>query len=143
MPLVEEDAVDDAFDGLVDRSVREDDVGRLAAELERVFLRAAGERLLDDAADFRRTGEGDLVDARVRDDVCPRIARAGNDVDDAVGAHDADPRGLRLRRFVFASSVAACRFPPAGGLITEEKDLADLETVLQKIDARIAELEHN
>lgn len=29
-------------------------------------------------------------------------------------------RGLGLRRFVFASSVAACQFPPAGELLTED-----------------------
>ena len=36
--LVEEDAVDDPFDGLIDRRVVEDDVGGFAAQLERVFL---------------------------------------------------------------------------------------------------------
>ena len=39
VPLVEEDAVDDALDRLVERRVLEDDVGRLAAELERRALR--------------------------------------------------------------------------------------------------------
>jgi hypothetical protein len=41
--LVEEDAVDDALDGLVERGVLEDDVGRLAAEFEGEFFAAAGE----------------------------------------------------------------------------------------------------
>ena len=45
--LVEEDAVDDALDGLVDRRVVEHDVGRLAAELEREPLAGAGQRALD------------------------------------------------------------------------------------------------
>ena len=42
--LVEEDAVDDALDGLVDRRVVEDDVRGLAAELERDLLAGAGDR---------------------------------------------------------------------------------------------------
>jgi hypothetical protein len=49
--LVEEDAVDDAFDGLVERGVGEHDVGALAAELHRRLLAAAGDRLHDAAAD--------------------------------------------------------------------------------------------
>ena len=42
--LVEEDAVDDALDRLVERRVVEHDVGRLAAELERELLAGAGQR---------------------------------------------------------------------------------------------------
>ena len=42
--LVEEDAVDDALDRLVERRVLEDDVGRLAAELEREVLARARRR---------------------------------------------------------------------------------------------------
>ncbi len=42
--LVEEDAVDDALDGLVERRVLEDDVGRLAAQFERQPLAGAGRR---------------------------------------------------------------------------------------------------
>ena len=61
--LVEEDPLDDALDRLVDRGVLEDDVGRLAAELEREADVAAGERGLDVLADRRGAGEGDLVDA--------------------------------------------------------------------------------
>jgi hypothetical protein len=41
--LVEVDAVDDAFDGLVDGGVGEDDVGRFAAELERELFAGAGD----------------------------------------------------------------------------------------------------
>jgi hypothetical protein len=44
VPLVEVDAADDPLDGLVDGRVVEDDVRRLAAELEREPLRGAGER---------------------------------------------------------------------------------------------------
>ena len=70
--LVEEDAVDDALDGLVERRVVEDDVGRLAAELERQPLAGAGQRALDDLADLGRAGERDLVDAGVLDDAPAR-----------------------------------------------------------------------
>ena len=60
--LVEVDAVDDALDGLIERRVGEDDVGGLAAELERQALRRAGDGALDALADLGRAGEGDLVD---------------------------------------------------------------------------------
>ena len=43
VPLVEEDAVDDALDRLVDGRVVEDDVRGLAAELERDLLVGAGD----------------------------------------------------------------------------------------------------
>ena len=61
--LVEEDAVHDALDRLVDRGVVEDDVRRLAAELQRDLLAGAGDRAGDGFADLGRAGEGDLVDA--------------------------------------------------------------------------------
>ncbi len=54
--LVEEDAVDDPLDGLVERRVLEDDVRRLAAELERQPDVAPGRRRLDVAADGGRAG---------------------------------------------------------------------------------------
>src|SRR6266487_2288436 len=60
VPLVEVDAVDDAFDGLVERRVLEDDVGRLASELECEALARPRRGALDELADLRRTGEGDL-----------------------------------------------------------------------------------
>ena len=53
--LVEEDAVDDALDRLVDGCVVEDDVGRLAAELEGDLLAGSGDRLGDLATDRRWT----------------------------------------------------------------------------------------
>ena len=81
--LVEEDAVDDALDRLVERGVREDDVGRLAAELERVALRRAGEPALDQPADLGRAGERDLVDVGVLDERGAGFTRAGDDVHDA------------------------------------------------------------
>ena len=64
--LVEVDAVDDPLDRLVERGVVEDDVRRLAAELERQLLARAGEPALDRLADLGRAGERDLVDARRR-----------------------------------------------------------------------------
>ena len=52
MALVEEDAINDALNGLVDRSIVKDDVGCLAAKLERYFLVAAGNLLSNDLADL-------------------------------------------------------------------------------------------
>ena len=83
MPLVEEDAVDDALDGLVERRVVEDDVGRLAAELEAQALGGAGDAALDQLADLGRARERDLVDALVLDQRLPDRRPAGDDVDDA------------------------------------------------------------
>ena len=81
--LVEEDAVDDALDGLVERGVVEDDVGRLAAELERDPLVGAGDGPRDRLADLGRAGERDLVDVGVPDQRLAGPAGAGDDVDDA------------------------------------------------------------
>ena len=80
--LVEVDAVDDPLDRLVERAVVEDDVRRLAAELERQLLAGAGEPPLDRLADLGRAGERDLVDVGV-DERGARAAVAGDDVDDA------------------------------------------------------------
>ena len=81
--LVEEDAVDDALDGLVDRGVVEDDVRRLAAELQRQLLAGAGDGAGDLLADGGGAGEGHLVDAGVLDDRAAGLAGAGDDVDHA------------------------------------------------------------
>jgi hypothetical protein len=81
--LVEVDAVDDSLDGLVERGVVEDDVRRLAAELEGQPLAAAGKLALDRLADLGRARERDLVDAVVLDELCAGAAVAGDDVDDA------------------------------------------------------------
>ena len=80
--LVEEDALDDALDRLVERGVLEDDVGRLAAELERQPAAGAGQRALDLLADRGRAGEGDLVDVGAHQRGA-RAAVAGDDVDHA------------------------------------------------------------
>ena len=81
--LVEEDAVDDALDGLVDRGVVEHDVGGLAAELEGDLLLAARGGAGDHLADLGRAGERDLVDVAVLDQRPAGLAGAGDDVDDA------------------------------------------------------------
>jgi hypothetical protein len=84
LPLVEPDGVDQAFDGAVDIGVVEDDVGGLAAQLEREGFARAGRRLADAAAHGGGAGEGDLGDAGMLDDRLPRRAVAGDDVDDAL-----------------------------------------------------------
>jgi hypothetical protein len=63
--LVEEDAIDDAFDGLVDRSVLEDDVGPLASQLQRQSGAVGSEDPLDLATDVRRAGKGHFVNSGV------------------------------------------------------------------------------
>ena len=68
LALVEPDGVDEALDGAVEIGVLEDDVGRLAAELEAEALAGAGGGLADDLADLGRAGEGDLVDIGMIDD---------------------------------------------------------------------------
>ena len=107
MALVEVDAVDDAFDGLVEGGVVEEDVGGFATEFEGEFgclgrdalLRVRGvgdawaarqrgptsDHLRDGFADFGAAGEGDFVDAGMVDEGGTGRAGAGDDVDDAVG----------------------------------------------------------
>jgi ParB family chromosome partitioning protein len=80
--LVEEDALHDALDGLIESGVLEDDVGRLAAELEREGDLAACERGLDALAHSGRAGERHLVDAVRADEGGARRAVAGDDRDD-------------------------------------------------------------
>ena len=82
MPLVEIDAVDDPLDCLVERSVVEDDVRGLAAELERELLPGSRELALDRLADLGRTGEGDLVDALRLYERSARPSVTGDDVHD-------------------------------------------------------------
>ena len=60
--LVEEDALDDSLDGLIERRVLENDVRSLAAELESQRpCPCLRERALDLLADRGATGERDLV----------------------------------------------------------------------------------
>lgn len=61
MTLVEENAVDDALDRLVQRSVVKDDVGGLAAKLECCLLAGSGDCLGNDFSDLGGAGEGDLL----------------------------------------------------------------------------------
>ena len=68
--LVEEDAVDDALDGLVDRGVVEDDVRGLAAELEGDLLVGAGDGLGD-----RRPTSVEPVNATLSTSGCATSAR--------------------------------------------------------------------
>ncbi len=82
MPLVEIDTVDDSLDGLIERSVFEDDVGRLPSQFKGQSLLRPGQGALDALADFRRTGEGDLVDIGVGGQGRAGRAGAGDDVDD-------------------------------------------------------------
>jgi hypothetical protein len=71
---------------VIEVGVREDDRRRLAAELERDALEIAGSCLNDELADFRRPGEGDLVDiGMIGERRACGLAEAGDDVDDAVG----------------------------------------------------------
>jgi hypothetical protein len=63
LPLVEPDRIDQPLDRAVDIGVVEDDVGGLAAQLERQRLARAGRGLADAAAHLGGAGEGDLVDA--------------------------------------------------------------------------------
>ena len=81
--LVEEDTVHDSVDGLIDRRVVEDDVGGLATELERELVARTGQRPLDPLAHLGRAGERHLLDARMFDQERPRLAGAGDDVQDA------------------------------------------------------------
>ena len=84
--LVEVDPVDDALDRLVERAVVEDDVGGLAAELERQLGAGARELALDRLADLGRAGERDLVEVGVLDEMRAGGAVARDDVDDARAA---------------------------------------------------------
>src|SRR5439155_16891350 len=86
LALIEPYRVDQAFDRGVEIRIVEHDERRLAAQFQRQLLAAAGGRFADDAADFGRTREGQLVDARMVDDGFAHAAVAGDDVDHA-GRH--------------------------------------------------------
>ncbi len=68
---VEVDPHEGARDGRLEVGIGEDDVGRLAAELEGDPLERAPGLLTDLPAHLGRAGEGDLVDARVVDQAAP------------------------------------------------------------------------
>ena len=86
MALVEEDGAGGSGNGFVEVGVGEDDGRALAAELEGDFLQVSGGGFDDQAADFGRAGEGDLVDERMRGERgSGAFAESGEDVDDALG----------------------------------------------------------
>ena len=68
MALVEENAVNDAFDRLVKRGVFEDDVSGLAAEFEGEAPVGAGEGALDRFSNRGGAGEGNFRGQRMIDD---------------------------------------------------------------------------
>ena len=80
MALVEEDAVDDAFDGLIDGRVFEHDVRGLATEFERELLLRARDRSGDGLADLGAAGEGNLVYVGMLHERRAGFAGAGDDV---------------------------------------------------------------
>ena len=63
LALIKPDRVDHAFHGAVEIGIVEHDERGFAAELERQFSRAGG--TLRIPAHLSRTGEGDLIDARM------------------------------------------------------------------------------
>src|SRR5205814_7577533 len=73
------------FDGLLEVGVVEDDRGRLAAELETHALELLAADAGDLAAGSSRTGEGDLVDARMAHEVLTDLTTGGHDAHDALG----------------------------------------------------------
>jgi hypothetical protein len=85
LALVEPDGVDHAFDRGVDVRVVEHDEGRFAAEFERERLARAGGGFANEAAHVGRAGEGDLVDAFVRDQCRARGAVTRHHVQHARG----------------------------------------------------------
>ena len=122
MTLVEVNTLDDALDGLVDRRVLANDVGRLAAQLESQLLARAGHRLGDDLAHLGRAGESELVDVRMVDDGRAGVAESGDDVDHTFGqvgfgenlrqVHGGDGRGLgRLKHAGVSAGQGGSEFP--------------------------------
>ena len=87
--LINEHAEERAIDGRFPIGVGEEHVGRLAAEFERDALQGVRGALDDDFADRGAAGEGDLVDAGMRNQrgACD-FASAIDDVDHAGGQAD-------------------------------------------------------
>ena len=100
LAVVEVDAKVDPRDGVVDVGVLEDDVGRLAAQLERHLLQVRlGCGLQDHAADDGRSSEGNLVNVHVRrDGRAGDTAKAGDHVDDTSREASLDDELARVQR---------------------------------------------
>ena len=81
MTLVEENAIHDTFDGLVDGGVLEHNVRGLTAKLEGDFFVGARECALDEFSNRGRAGEGDFCGGGVVNDIRAGVACAGDDVD--------------------------------------------------------------
>ena len=85
LPRRREDPRDHPLDRLVEVGVVEDDVGRLAAELERDRLEMLRRELVDLAAGCRAAGEADVRDRGMRHQRLADLrTQAGDDVDDTV-----------------------------------------------------------
>ena len=84
--MIEENSAGGARNGGIDIRVVQHDVGGFAAEFERDLLQIAGGGLQDELADFRRSGEGDLVDIGMRGQRrARRFAISRNDIHHAIG----------------------------------------------------------
>ena len=84
--MIEEDGTRRTRNGDVEIGVLQDDVRRLAAELERDLLQVIGCGLNDELADLRRAGERHLVDPRMRRQCrAGGFAETGDDVHHPVG----------------------------------------------------------
>ena len=86
LPRVLHDGAHDDGHGAFDVGVFEDDLRRLAAQLQHALHRVFGGRLLHQGAHFVGAGEGNEVDARVaRQRSAGFFAQAGDHVDGALG----------------------------------------------------------
>jgi len=83
--VVEEDRCRGTGNGERQVGIGQDDVRRLAAELQRDPLEVVGRCPHNDLADLGEPGEGDLVDVGMPGERrAGRLAEPGDDVDDAV-----------------------------------------------------------
>lgn len=87
LTVIEEDTEVGPRDGVVDVSIVENNVGRLATQLKGDLLEVAlGRSLEDQTANLGRTSEGNLVDVHVvRDGVTSNTTQARDDVDNTLG----------------------------------------------------------
>ena len=138
-----------ALDRGLEVGVGQDDVRRLAAQLERHALERAARLGADLAPDRGRAGEGDLVDAGVVDQRRAGLAVAGDDVEHARRA--ARPRARARRGAARVSGVCSAGFstivqPAAsagrdlpGGHQQREVPRDDLPAHADRLLARVAE----